>query len=143
MFAFRPRFSLEYYDRPALRNSFAALPAASKVACASFAVMPTVVSMSDRLPPAAAARIADAAAFSFGNSPMAHPIMAAEGQIPPDEVTSNALEQLGNSLLTIFRLGQHAFDGVGRETTTRDVDWHGISPAKPLPSLKLFVEMHI
>jgi hypothetical protein len=33
--------------------------------------MATVVSMSDRLPPAAAARIAEAAAFSSGNSAMA------------------------------------------------------------------------
>jgi hypothetical protein len=32
--------------------------------------MATVVSMSDRLPPAAAASIAEAAAFSLGNSPM-------------------------------------------------------------------------
>jgi hypothetical protein len=38
--------------------------------------MATVVSMSDKLPPAAAASIADAAAFSSGNSPMA---LSAEG----------------------------------------------------------------
>jgi hypothetical protein len=48
----------------------AAFPADSKVAPASFAVMATVVSISDRLPPAAAANIAEAAAFSSGNSPM-------------------------------------------------------------------------
>jgi hypothetical protein len=59
------------YERPALRKSFAALPADSKVAAASFAVIATVVSMSDRLPPAAAASIAEAAAFSSGNSAMA------------------------------------------------------------------------
>src|ERR1700738_446156 len=58
------------HERPALRNSLAALPAAPKVAAASFAVMATVVSISDKLPPAAAASIADAAAFSSGHSPM-------------------------------------------------------------------------
>src|SRR6516162_3456263 len=58
------------YARPALRKLLAALPAASKVAAASLAVMATVVSMSDRLPPAAAARTAEAATFSSGNSPM-------------------------------------------------------------------------
>ena len=51
------------YERPALRKSFAAFPADSKVAAASFAVIATVVSMSDRLPPAAAASIAEAAAL--------------------------------------------------------------------------------
>src|SRR5262245_14578780 len=55
-------------ERPALRKPFATFPADSKVAAASFAVIPTVVSISDKLPPAAAARIADAAAFSSGNS---------------------------------------------------------------------------
>src|SRR5215467_7605521 len=47
------------YERPALRKAFAALLADTKVACASFAVMATVVSTSDRLPPAAAASIAE------------------------------------------------------------------------------------
>ena len=50
------------YERPALRNSFAAFPADWKVARASFDVIATVVSMSDKLPPPAAARIADAMA---------------------------------------------------------------------------------
>jgi hypothetical protein len=59
------------YERPALRKLRAAFPADSKVAAASFAVMATVVSMSDRLPPAAAANIAEAAAFSSGHSLMA------------------------------------------------------------------------
>src|SRR6185369_17184669 len=56
--------------RPALRKLFAAFPADLKVAAASFAVMAIVVSISDRLPPAAAARTAEAAAFSSGNSAM-------------------------------------------------------------------------
>jgi hypothetical protein len=60
------------YERPALRKLLAAFPADSKVAAASFAVMATFVSMSDKLPPAAAASIAEAAAFSSGNSPMAN-----------------------------------------------------------------------
>jgi len=87
--------------RPALRNSLAAFPADSKVVAASLAVIATVVSTSDKLPPAAAASTADAAAFSSGNSPM-----------PPDEPTAYALEELGNGLLTIFWLSQHAFDSV-------------------------------
>src|SRR5262245_29526342 len=58
------------YERPALRKPFAAFPADSKVASASFAVIATVVSISDKLPPAAAASIAEAAAFSSGNSAM-------------------------------------------------------------------------
>ena len=58
------------YERPALLNSFATFPAASKVALASAAVMATVVSTSDRLPPPAAASTADAAALLSGNSPM-------------------------------------------------------------------------
>src|SRR5258708_13979270 len=52
------------YERPALRKLLAAFPAESKVAAASFAVIATVVSISDRLPPAAAASTAEAAAFS-------------------------------------------------------------------------------
>ena len=58
------------YERPALRKPRAAFPAASKVAAASLAVMATVVSMSDRLPPAAAANTAEAAVLSSGNSPI-------------------------------------------------------------------------
>src|SRR5260370_33809742 len=38
------------------------------------------------------------------------PIMVAEGQVPPDEPASDTLEELGDGFLTIFRLGQHAFD---------------------------------
>src|SRR5262249_351639 len=41
-----------------------------------------------------------------------HPIMAAEGQVPPDEPTSNTLEEFSNRFLTIFWLCQHAFDSV-------------------------------
>src|SRR3972149_3834364 len=58
------------YERPALLKPFAAFPAASKVAVASLADMATVVSMSDRLPPAAAASTAEAAVLSSGNSPI-------------------------------------------------------------------------
>jgi hypothetical protein len=38
--------------------------------------------------------------------------MAAEGQVPPDEPTSNTLEEFSNRFLTIFWLCQHAFDSV-------------------------------
>src|SRR6516225_10045493 len=62
---------LRTYWRPALRKAFAAFPADSKVVKASLAVMAIVVSTSDKLPPAAAASTAEAAAFSSGNSPMA------------------------------------------------------------------------
>jgi len=88
------------YERPALRKAFAAFPADSKVANASLAVIAIVVSTSDKLPPPAAASTAEAAAFSSGNSPTR------------DEPTSYALEELGNSFLTIFWLSQHAFDGI-------------------------------
>src|SRR6516162_8285602 len=39
-----------------------------------------------------------------------HPIMVAEGQVPPDEPTSNTLEEFSNRFLTIFWLCQHTFD---------------------------------
>jgi hypothetical protein len=58
------------YAWPALLKPRAAFPAASKVAAASLAVMASVVSTSDKLPPAAAANTAEAADFSSGNSPM-------------------------------------------------------------------------
>jgi hypothetical protein len=54
--------------------------------------------------------------------------MVAKGQVPSDELTSHALEELLDDLLTIFRLRQHALDSVRSKTTTRDVDRHGISP---------------
>src|SRR6516225_8852279 len=41
-----------------------------------------------------------------------HPIIMAEGQVPPDEPTSNTLEEFSNGFLTIFWLCQHAFDSV-------------------------------
>src|SRR5215471_6969875 len=39
-------------------------------------------------------------------------IMVAEGQVPPDELAADALEEFRNGLLTIFWLSQHALDGV-------------------------------
>src|SRR5262249_53802702 len=54
--------------------------------------------------------------------------MVAEGQVPPDEPTSNTLEEFSNRFLTIFWSRQHALDRVRSVPTTRDVDWHGISP---------------
>src|SRR4029453_6528339 len=58
------------------------------------------------------------------------PIMVAEGQVPPYEPASHALEEFGNGFLTIFWLSQHALDGVRSKTPARDVDRHGISPWK-------------
>ena len=57
-----------------------------------------------------------------------HPVMVTKRQVPADELTSHALEELGNRLFAVLRLVEHALDSVGRETTTRDVDRHGISP---------------
>src|SRR6516225_4882554 len=39
-------------------------------------------------------------------------IMVAEGQVPPDELAADALEEFRDGLLTILRLSQHALDGV-------------------------------
>jgi hypothetical protein len=41
-----------------------------------------------------------------------HSARVAEGQAPPDEPTSNTLEEFSNRFLTIFWLCQHAFDSV-------------------------------
>ncbi len=73
--------------------------------------MATVVSMSNKLPPAAAASIAEAAALSSGNSPMASQSWWPKVR-PPDEPAAYALEEFGNGFLTIFWLRQHAFDSV-------------------------------
>src|SRR6516165_9921129 len=40
------------------------------------------------------------------------PVMMAEGQIPLDEPASNTLAEFGNGFLTIFRLSDHALDGI-------------------------------
>jgi hypothetical protein len=101
----RDRRFARTYERPALRKAFAAFPADSKVAAASFAVMATVVSISDKLPPAEAASTAEAAAFSSGN-------MMTEGQVPPNEFTSYALKEFGNGFLSVFWLSQHALDSI-------------------------------
>src|SRR5262249_48277828 len=45
-----------------------------------------------------------------------HPIMMAKGQVPPDELAAQALVELADGFLAIFRLGEHALDGVRRET---------------------------
>jgi hypothetical protein len=91
--------------RPFFLKAVAAFPAAPKVALASSAVIATVVSMSDRLPPAAAASMAEAAAFvrEFANH---QPVMGAERQIPTHEPSSNTLEKLGEGFLTIFGFSQ-------------------------------------
>src|SRR5262249_45375994 len=60
------------------------------------------------------------------------PVVAAEGQVPLDELASDTLEEFGNGFLAIFRFAHHAFDGIRSETATRDVDWHDISPKKIL-----------
>jgi hypothetical protein len=99
------------YERPALRKSFAVFPADLKVAAASFAVIATVVSISDKLPPAAAASIGGGGLLirELAND---QPIMVAERQVPPDEPTSYTLEEFRNGFLTIFWLSQHALDSV-------------------------------
>ena len=68
------------------------------------------------------------------------PIMAAEGQVPPDEPASYALEEFANGFLTIFWLSQHALDGVRSETTARDIDQSGAcyygASARPIVTLR-------
>src|SRR3974390_3834 len=39
-----------------------------------------------------------------------HPVMAAKGQVPPNELTPHAVEELGNRVLTIFCFSQYPFD---------------------------------
>src|SRR5262249_22214051 len=63
------------------------------------------------------------------------PIMVPECQVPPDELTSYALEEFGNGFLAIFWLSQHTLDSVCSVTPTRDVDRHGISPEIALLAL--------
>src|SRR5262249_2045314 len=40
------------------------------------------------------------------------PVVAAEGQVPLDELASDTLEEFGNGFLAILRLTHHAFDGI-------------------------------
>src|SRR5262245_49985057 len=40
------------------------------------------------------------------------PVTGAEGQVPPDELASDTLEEFGNGFLTIFRLSHHTLDGI-------------------------------
>jgi hypothetical protein len=40
------------------------------------------------------------------------PVMTAEGQVPLDEPASDTLEEFGHGFLTIFRLTDHALDGI-------------------------------
>src|SRR6516165_12301678 len=39
-----------------------------------------------------------------------HPVMVTKGQVPPHELTSYALEELGDSLFAVLRLVEHALD---------------------------------
>jgi len=95
------------YERPALRKLFAAFPADSKVAAASFAVIATVVSISDNCRPQQqpVSRRLPASHQGIRQWPSNH---GGESQVPPDETTSYTLKSLANGFLTIFRLSQHA-----------------------------------
>ena len=84
------------YERPALRKAFAAFAADSKVANASLAVIARVVSTSDKLPPPAAASTAEAAAFA-SELTNGQPVVVTKCQIPRDEPTSDALEELATA----------------------------------------------
>jgi hypothetical protein len=75
--------------------------------------------MSDRLPPPAAASMAEAAALLSGNSPNDQPVMGTESQVPTDEPTSYALKEIGDGFLAIFGFSHHALDCVSGETTSR------------------------
>jgi hypothetical protein len=104
--------------------------AASKVAAASLALMASVVSTSDKLPPAAAAKTAEAADLSSGNSPMTNQSWRPNVKYQPMSLPTAAFEQIGDGLFPILRLGKHALDSVCRELASGDVDGHGISPAE-------------
>jgi len=54
--------------------------------------------------------------------------MAAEGQVPTDESTSDALEEIGDGFLAIFGFRHQALDCVCGETTARDVNGHCVPP---------------
>ena len=116
------------YALPALRKVLAALPAASKVDAASLAVIATVVSMSDRLPPAAAASTAEAATFSSGNSPMTSQSCRPKVKYQPMSLPPTLLNRLATASSRFFWFGQHALDRVRSELTARNVNRHGISP---------------
>src|SRR5262249_59244905 len=66
--------------------------------------------------------------FLIGEFANDQPIIVAERQVPTDEFASNTFEEFGNRFLTIFWSRQHALDRVRSVPTTRDVDWHGMSP---------------
>src|SRR3984893_10225638 len=92
------------YERPALRKLLAAFPADSKVVKASFAVIATVVSISDKLPPAAAASIAEAAVFSSGNSPMASQSWWPKVKYHPMRLPPTLLKSLATASSRFFGL---------------------------------------
>ena len=54
----------------------------------------------------------------------------------------HTLEELGYGFLAIFRLSQHALYGVWGETTTRDINRHGISPELSPACFRLLVAEH-
>ena len=87
-------FSSRIYGRPALLKSFAAFPAAWKVVAASLAVIATVVSTSHRLPPAAAASIAEAAALLSGNSPITNQSWRPKVRYQPMSLPPTLLKRL-------------------------------------------------
>jgi hypothetical protein len=74
--------------------------------------MATVVSMSDRLASCSSSQYRGGRSLLIGELANGHPIMMAEGQVPPDELAAYALEEFGDGFLTIFWLRQHAFDSV-------------------------------
>src|SRR6516162_3120535 len=63
--------------------------------------------------------------------------MVPEREVPADELAADTLEQVGDGILAVLRLGEHTLDCVRRKFTARYVNGHGISPdACPrLPSL--------
>ena len=109
---------------PALRKPRAALPAASKVAAASSAVMASVVSTSDRLrqpqqprrqrPPISRRELADH-----------RPVMAPNVRYQPMSLPPSFRTDWRRLPLD-FPVRQHALDGVCRELASGDIDGHGI-----------------
>jgi hypothetical protein len=83
------------YDRPA-RKPLATFPAASNVAAASLALIATVVSMSERLPPAVDQH-RGSGILLFGKIPDDKQIVFAKRQIPDDESATDTLELIATA----------------------------------------------
>src|SRR5262249_40840951 len=84
--------------------------------------------MSDRLPPPAAARIAEAAAFSSGNSPIAIQSWWPKVRYQPMSLPPTLLKSLATASSSRFSGLANMLLTASAVYRPREVDWHGISP---------------